>query len=219
HPQAYVIEEVTDDRHVQASASVRRLRFVRAGVAIFALAAAVAIIGVSADATNVYNQTSVAGQYYLPLWPNRMSTQPATALLASAGIVAFLHATFLAVSYLPGSSARLSLGNAVAAIAAVVGLILGIFSVVYSGILDNSADTYTLRTWTCEWGSLVQTPVADFGHMCAESKAAIGLMIMVVVVEALNLLLAGLGFWMERRARKVRAVEKADFADQRSQRS
>lgn len=103
----YVVESSSasstlDERETQHLINRRRLDLVRAGVSGLALALAVVVIGTAAHATNVYAQTSIAGQYYLPLWPGRISNRPAVALVASASIIALLNAFYLAVTFFRG---------------------------------------------------------------------------------------------------------------------
>ena len=176
--------EAQHQHEVQQLLDQDRLCWFRVALAGIALALAGAVVGCSAHFSQVYGQTSIATQWYLPLWPSQMSNGPTVVLIASGSIVASSHLLVLLATFTPlvrpahppGSPtdrcqpSRVTVANHLALASAVIGFVLAVVSVAYSALLDNSDTTFTIRSWTCQWGDLVQTAnVADFAQLCRES--------------------------------------------------
>ena len=78
--------------------SSNAIELVRVGLTALALVAGLAILGLSADALKVYNETHVAPEYLLPLWPADFDVRPTVALVAGASIVVAVNAASLLAS-------------------------------------------------------------------------------------------------------------------------
>lgn len=77
-------------RELELHSKIRACRYVEGGrVALTALAliAGITVLGLSADALKVYNETHVPPEYLLPLWPADFDLRPTVALVAGGSIV------------------------------------------------------------------------------------------------------------------------------------
>jgi ABC-type cobalamin transport system permease subunit len=87
--------------------SVRTLRksstldTVRRGLTLLTLLVAVSIVGMSGNALAVYNQTHVAKDFYLPLWPYNFNLSPNIALVVGSSVATLCDAISLAGSKIP----------------------------------------------------------------------------------------------------------------------
>ncbi len=89
----------SQDLHLQSKMrSIRRVDGARVSVTVLALLMGITILGVSADALNVYNTTHVSGDFLLPLWPDDFDLRPTVALVAGAAVVAMANVVSLLCS-------------------------------------------------------------------------------------------------------------------------
>lgn len=78
--------------------AIRRLDGARVGATVLALLMGVSVLGLSADALNVYNSTHVSHDFLLPLWPDAFDLRPTVALTVGAAIVVAANAASLLCS-------------------------------------------------------------------------------------------------------------------------
>lgn len=79
-----------DTPAVPSFGRLRALNFLdaaRNGLTLLALCSSITILGVSADALAVYDQTHVRAEFMLPLWPDDFDLRPTTTLVACSAIV------------------------------------------------------------------------------------------------------------------------------------
>lgn len=67
---------------INASSPSRILDTIRLGLTVLALCLSILIIGTSADNLKTYNETHVANEFHLPLWPYEFNLGPSVALVA-----------------------------------------------------------------------------------------------------------------------------------------
>ena len=65
---------------------------------VLALIAGTAVLGLSADALKIYNETHVAPEYLLPLWPENVDVRGSVSLVACSAIVAVVSLLALVLS-------------------------------------------------------------------------------------------------------------------------
>lgn len=70
---------------------LRAVNALRSCLTWLAVAVAIVVLGLSADALHVYNATSVAPQYQLQLWPEAFDIRPTQAFVAGSVVVAASH--------------------------------------------------------------------------------------------------------------------------------
>lgn len=78
----------SNDLHLQSKMkTVRMLDGARVGAAALALLMGLTVLGVSANTLRVYNDTHVAADFLLPLWPDEFNIRPTVALVAGSVVV------------------------------------------------------------------------------------------------------------------------------------
>lgn len=81
-------EVESHDLHLQAKTrTLRLLDGARISVTTLALLCGITVLGVSGDALNVYNTTSVSHDFPLSLWPDEFNIRPTVALVVGSSIV------------------------------------------------------------------------------------------------------------------------------------
>ena len=66
--------------------------------------------------------------------------------------------------------------------------------------VNASTTNDSLQSWTCRWEDVTMTMQPHFGTLCRQSKASVGLAVMLVPVEAIILGLAAYQFVLEKRS-------------------
>ncbi len=95
----------SQDLHLQSQMkTVRRVDGARVGVTVLALLMGLTVLGVSADALNVYNATNVPQQFFLPLWPDDFDLRPTIALVIGAVFIVVANIVSLFASKVPAVS-------------------------------------------------------------------------------------------------------------------
>lgn len=87
-----------NERHPGPS---RALEASRMGLSIIALASAVGILATSAHNLKIYNDTHVANDFLLPLWPFEFNLGPSIALVACGSIMIVAAMTSLLAGKIP----------------------------------------------------------------------------------------------------------------------
>lgn len=86
---------------IESSSPSRLLDTIRLGLIVLALCLSVLIVGTSADNLRTYNETHVADEFHLPLWPFEFNLGPSIALVACGSVM-------LVVSVLAIAGAKVS---------------------------------------------------------------------------------------------------------------
>lgn len=100
----FEVESHEPQQDVYLQSKVKNLRITdaaRISVTAFALLCGLAILGLSADAVNVYNTTNLPGDYMLPLWPADFDLRPTVALIVGSSIVVMSNIAALVCSKVP----------------------------------------------------------------------------------------------------------------------
>lgn len=90
-----------DSQDLQISSKFRMFHMVnnaRLALTVVALAAAITVLGVSADSIAVYNATHVPDNYFLPLWPATFNLRPTVALIVTSAVVIVVNGLSLVIS-------------------------------------------------------------------------------------------------------------------------
>lgn len=77
---------------------VNSLDLATQALTVLALIAGTAVLGLSADALKIYNETHVAPEYLLPLWPENVDVRGSVSLVACSAIVAVVSLLALVLS-------------------------------------------------------------------------------------------------------------------------
>lgn len=89
--------------------------------------------------------------------------------------------------------------SSVSLVVPVVGFIAALVAIgLYYGV-NTSTTVDTLQSWTCRWKSVPMMSRPQFGNLCKESQVALGLAILLVPLELLILVTAGLQSILERK--------------------
>ncbi|KAF5658132.1 hypothetical protein FHETE_10049 [Fusarium heterosporum] len=200
----------------------------RLGLTILGLAAGLTILGVSANALTVYNATYVPQDWLLQLWPANFDVRPTVALVVGSAIVVVANLISLIASKIPavrplpsicllvlfdfaffGSGANghyvnQARGNAAVKAAVTftppaIALMAAIIAMSFFYGVNASTTNDSLQSWTCRWKDVTMNVQPHFGTLCKQSKAGVGLSVMLVPVEAIILGLAAYQFTLERR--------------------
>ena len=89
-----------------------------------------------------------------------------------------------------------------------------IFTTVFANTIDSrlsdSTQAGTLLSWTCKWQGFGPVAPGRFTEICTTSTAAIDLVILMIVIQSLSVLLAGLGWWVGAKIKKEAREGKGD---------
>ncbi|KAI1173910.1 hypothetical protein F4777DRAFT_416765 [Nemania sp. FL0916] len=180
---------------------IQFLNSVRVGITGLALLSGITILGTSANALMVYNNTQVASDFPLALWPDEFDLRPTVALVAGSSIVILANLVSLIFSkakILPNAqlvhSSVAFMAPFVAFIAALVGI-----SLFYAVNASTTVDT--LQSWSCQWGYANMKVAPYFGTLCNQSEAALYLSVILVPVEFIAMVVAGGQMGLERKAK------------------
>ncbi|KAI9802148.1 MAG: hypothetical protein M1833_002069 [Piccolia ochrophora] len=232
YPNSHFVPTAADEREAQHLLNRRRLRHLRSGLNVLALILSIAILGCTGHAYQIYNDTSFAARYWLPLWPKDMDIRPTHAMIASSTIIAFMSLSVLAVTFVPTPHSRITLLNHLSALTGVNGLILAVFNVAY----NQTASADTIMSWSCRYTYASSESHVNYQRACDETVrfppllriltllhdstlsfvqvASFDMMVALIGVETLVLASAALGFWMESRIDKMRRAELGKEVDQ-----
>jgi len=189
----------SQDLHLQSQIkNLRRVDAVRVSVTLLALLMGISILGVSADAINVYNATYVSQNYLLPLWPDDFDLRPTVALVVGATIVVLTNTVSLLFSRVQSLRQKTPLHTPLMFVAPFIGLLAALIAMIFFYAV-NASDTFdTLLSWTCRWNSLNMMQKPHFGTLCKESYAGLYLAILLIPVEAAVLAIASWQMKVER---------------------
>lgn len=93
--------EVDSQSHSIQKKKIGTLRHdetVRIGMLALATAMGITILGLGADVYSVYKRTYVPGDYFLALWPDKLSVAPTAVLVGGSAVVVLVNAITLIVS-------------------------------------------------------------------------------------------------------------------------
>ncbi|EON98089.1 hypothetical protein UCRPA7_6361 [Phaeoacremonium minimum UCRPA7] len=202
-------EVESHDLHLQAKTrTLRLLDGARISVTTLALLCGITVLGVSGDALNVYNTTSVSHDFPLSLWPDEFNIRPTVALVVGSSIVTVTNIVALLCSKVRYLRHNTPVHTPVMFAAPLVGLVAALIAMVFFYAVNASNTVDTLLSWTCRWHMVSMDLKPHFGTLCKESRAGVYLSILLIPIEAIALGLAGWELKVEKftsayaRARK-----------------
>ncbi|KAH7263329.1 hypothetical protein BKA59DRAFT_449541 [Fusarium tricinctum] len=192
----------TDVESVRTEPNFRLYRLIdstRLGLTILGLAAGLTILGVSADAIAVYNATYVPQDWSLQLWPANFDMRPTLALVVGSALVVVANLISLIAGKIPAARGNAAVKAGVGFAPPAVALIAAIIAMSFFYGVNASTTNDSLQSWTCRWKDVTMNVQPHFGTLCKQSRAGVGLSVMLVPVEAIILGLAVYQLTLERR--------------------
>ncbi|OBT85027.1 hypothetical protein VE02_04962 [Pseudogymnoascus sp. 03VT05] len=171
-----------NERHPGPS---RALEAGRMGLAILALASAVAILATSAHNLKIYNDTHVSNEFLLPLWPFEFNLGPSIALVVCGSIMIVAATGSLLAGKIPSFRHNTSLHSLLTLISAFAGLVSAIVATSFFYGINASDVTATIQSWSCHWSDVAMTSEPDFHRICKQAEAGLYLTIMMIPLFAL----------------------------------
>ncbi|KAI1125211.1 hypothetical protein F5Y10DRAFT_247690 [Nemania abortiva] len=190
--------DLTYQRH---QAVIRFLNGVRVGLASLALLSGITILGTSANALLVYNNTHVSSDFHLALWPDEFDLRPTVALVVGSSIVIVANLVSLIFSKAKVLQNRTLVHNSVAFLAPFVGFAAALIGISFFYAVNASTMVNTLQSWSCQWRYTDMRMEPYFGTLCSQSEAALYLSVILVPVEFVALMVAGGQMGLERKAK------------------
>ncbi|GKU02469.1 hypothetical protein FLAG1_02196 [Fusarium langsethiae] len=192
----------TDVESVRTETSFRLYRLIdgaRLGLTVLALAAGLTILGLSADTIAVYHATYVPEDWFLQLWPSNFDMGPSIALVVGGALVVVANLVSLIAGKIPTARGNAAIKAVIKFTPPAIALIAAIISMSFFYGVNASTTNDSLQSWTCRWKDVTMTVQPHFGTLCKQSKASVGLAVMLVPVEAIILGLAAYQFVLEKR--------------------
>ncbi|KAG6365018.1 hypothetical protein INS49_006624 [Diaporthe citri] len=178
----------------------------RVSTTALALLCGITIMGLSADATRVYNTTRLEGSPLLSMWPESFDMQPTVALVAGSSLVTLANLAALLCSKVPRLRNNTPVHTPVMFAAPVVGFVAALVAVIVFYAINASETTDSLLSWTCRWRSVQMGQAPYFGTLCGQSWASVYLAVVLVPLEAIALCAAG---WQLKVEKHVTAYAHA----------
>ncbi|KAL9604110.1 MAG: hypothetical protein Q9219_000698 [cf. Caloplaca sp. 3 TL-2023] len=229
-PPAYSPNDAIASRN-QLHAKI--LHWLRIAVSAVTFLASIIIIACTARALQTYNNTPDNAHWVLPLWPVSVDLRPTHALLACGVILAVASLFYIAAALAPSVRSlhpreKLPAGhtntkalqplrlpralNIISTTTAFISIFLAIFTTVFASAinahLSDSTQAGTLESWSCKWQDFGAVTPGNFSDICAESNAAMDVVILMIVVQVFHVLLAGWGWWVGAGLRKAGGGEE-----------
>ncbi|KAI1435748.1 hypothetical protein GGR50DRAFT_283132 [Xylaria sp. CBS 124048] len=177
---------------------------VRLGLSSVAFLAGITILGTSANALMVYDQTHVSRDFNLPLWPDALNTQPTVALVAAGVIVVVVNLVSLVFSRVNSLRAPSPAHTILAFTVPFIGFAVSLIAVCLFYAVDASSTVDTIQSWSCRWGEYADMRVQPyFGTLCSQSRTALYLAVGLVPAELVIFGMAALQMSAERKTARV----------------
>ncbi|KAL8932489.1 MAG: hypothetical protein Q9211_006285 [Gyalolechia sp. 1 TL-2023] len=210
-PPAYVPNDVLASRN---QLRAKLLHWLRIATSLVTLLASIVVIACTARALRNYNTTRDNANWVLPLWPASVDLRPTHMTLACGVIIATTSIVYIISALAPTPLRALHTLNLVFTIFAFLATFLTIFTTAFASTinshLSNSTQAGTLSSWTCKWQGFGSAAPGHFAEICVESKAALKVVILMIVMEIFSVLLAGWGWWVGARLNKAAGDGKGE---------
>ncbi|TGJ79657.1 hypothetical protein E0Z10_g9100 [Xylaria hypoxylon] len=191
---------------------IRFLNTVRIGLTGLALVSGITILGTSANALMVYNNTHVSSEFNLPLWPDEFDLRPAVALVVGSSIVILANLASLVFSKVKVLHNQTIAHTSMTFIVPFIGLAAALISIAFFYAINASTTVDTLQSWSCQWSYINMRLEPYFGTLCKQSQTALYLSVILVPVEFITLVAAGVQMGLERKARAFVPARKPSFS-------
>lgn len=163
----------------------RLLDATRVALTLLSLAFGIVILGVSANALMVYNDTHLGEEFNLPLWPLAMNVNPLVSMVAAGSVIVASKAVVLLVSKVNALRSSVALTTATNLLAPAACFIVALVALVFHFVVAASEEVDTVESWSCRWRNTVMLQEPHFGTLCRQSKAGIGMILALVPLELL----------------------------------
>ncbi|KAI3401225.1 hypothetical protein diail_11931 [Diaporthe ilicicola] len=184
----FEVDSDTDRYLERQTKTFRMIDAARVSITTLALLSGITIMGLSADATRVYNMTTSS---LLPLWPDSFDMQPTVALIVGSSLVTIANIAGLLCSKVPHLRNNTPLHTPIMFAAPLVGFVAALVAVIIFYAINASSTTDSLLSWTCRWRALNMRQAPYFGTLCSQSWASVYLAVILVPLEAIALCAAG----------------------------
>ncbi|KAL8665384.1 MAG: hypothetical protein Q9202_002277 [Teloschistes flavicans] len=204
-PPAYSPDDTLAERnHLHA----KILHWMRLAIALVTLLVSLIIIAFSGNVLRIYNDTRYNNvEWILPLWPATVDLRPARALVACGVVLAVFSLVYVVLALAPTPLRSLRPLNLISTLVAFLSLFITIFTTAYASTIDDhlsdNTQAGTLASWTCRWQGFSSVAPGRFSDICSQSTAASDLVILMIVLEVFHVLLAGWGWWVGAKMKKV----------------
>jgi len=200
----------SQDLHLQSKIrTLHRVDGVRVSLTVLALLMGISILGLSADAVNVYNTTHVSHDFLLPLWPDEFDFRPTVALVAGAVIVVLTNIASLLFSKVRFLRHRTPVHTPLTFAAPLIGLAAAVIAMIFFYAVNANDTVDTFLSWTCRWKTLNMQQQPQFGTLCKESWAGVYMSILLIPIEAAVLAVAGFQLRVEGHTSAYSRAQKS----------
>ncbi|KAL8687460.1 MAG: hypothetical protein Q9218_006371 [Villophora microphyllina] len=204
-PPAYSPDDVLAERN-QLHAKV--LHWMRIAIALVTLLVSLIIIAFSGNVLRIYTNTRYNNvEWILPLWPGTVDLRPTHATLACGIVLAVFSLIYIVLALAPTPLRSLRPLNLTSTVLAFLSLFITIFTAAFASTINNhlsdNTQAGTLASWTCKWQGFSSVAPGRFSDICAQSMAGLDLVILMIVIEVFHVLLAGWGWWVGAKSKKV----------------
>ncbi|KAK3898334.1 hypothetical protein C8A05DRAFT_47310 [Staphylotrichum tortipilum] len=184
-------EADSTDRHLESKMrTIRAIDSARVGTTTLALLMGLTVLAVSANTLRVYNETHVASDFLLPLWPDNFNVRPTVSLVVGSTIVLVSNIVALCFSQVGSLRARATAHTSITFLAPLLGLVGALIAVVFYYAANASDVADTFLSWTCRWRDVPMAQSPHWDTLCQQGHAGLYLAILLVPVEVVAL---GLG--------------------------
>ncbi|KAI1739875.1 hypothetical protein F4680DRAFT_420353 [Xylaria scruposa] len=199
-PSNYEVDP-QDHFYQKQQGTIRLLNSVRVGLTVLALLSGITILGTSANAVMVYNNTHVSKGFNLALWPDEFDLRPTVALVVGSSIVIVANLVSLTFSKVRMLHNHTLVHTSMTFITPFFGFLASIIAIAFFYAVNVSSTVDTLQSWSCQWGYTNMRMEPHFGTLCKQSKTALYLAVILIPVEFIILTVAGAQMGMERKTK------------------
>ncbi|KAI0532121.1 hypothetical protein GGR58DRAFT_197649 [Xylaria digitata] len=192
--------------------NIHFLNSVRVGFTVLALVSGITILGTSANALMVYNNTHVPNDFNLPLWPDEFDLRPTVALVVASTIVVLANIASLVFSGFKSLHDRTLVHTSMTFITPFVGFAAALIGIAFFYAINASTTVDSLQSWSCQWSYINMRLEPYFGTLCKQNQTALYLTVILVPVEFITLMAAGVQMGLERKARVFIPARKPSFS-------
>ncbi|KAI0432205.1 hypothetical protein F5Y09DRAFT_160991 [Xylaria sp. FL1042] len=201
--------EITYERQ---QGTIHFLNGVRVGLTVLALVSGITILGTSANALMVYNNTHVASAFNLALWPDEFDLRPTVALVVGSSVIILANLVSLIFSKVKMLSNQTLVHTSITFMAPFVGFVAALIGIAFFYAVNASTTADTLQSWSCQWGYINMKMEPYFGTLCKQSQTALYLSVILIPVELITLMVAGFQMSLERKTRAFVPARKPSLS-------
>ncbi|GAB1320467.1 hypothetical protein MFIFM68171_10677 [Madurella fahalii] len=210
HGSASDFEVDSQDLHLQSK--IRTLRMVdsaRVGATGLALLLGLTVLGVSANTLRVYNDTHVASDFMLPLWPDEFNIRPTVALVVGSSIVLIANIVALCFDQVRSLRTKAAAHTSTTFLCPLVGLAGALIAVIFFYAVNASDTVETFLSWTCRWKVIPMAQQPHWDTLCEQSHAGLGMAIALIPVEVIAVCLAAFQLKTEKYMDRYLGAKKS----------